>query len=166
MLDDFDRYAQQQLQSTFGGSPSSLGKMTLNPRFDIIERDKEYHLQGELPGVSPENVEIEFTDAQTIVVRGRSVREHTEGDPSLVDESKRIESTDKGANGAEGRKEKKQKARYWLSERSYGEFSRMFTFPGPVDQDAVKAKFKNGVLDVVVPKAERKGGRRIEIEGE
>lgn len=185
MLDDFDRYAAQQLGSTEGGT----GAATFSPRFDVAEHDKEYVLQGELPGVPPQNVEIEFTDDQTLVVRGRSERVRTEGDPSLLEapqEAKRIEagegstntntntnnshkkqaavtkSADNAGQDAAGRT--KPKARYWLSERSYGEFSRVFTFPAAVDQDKVQAKFKDGILDITVPKAEKRAGRKINIQ--
>ncbi|AEO63685.1 uncharacterized protein THITE_2109218 [Thermothielavioides terrestris NRRL 8126] len=150
MLDDFDRYAAQQL-GKFEGSTSVA---TFSPRFDLAEHNNKYVLQGELPGVAPQNVEIEFTDDQTLVVRGRTEHSRTEGDPALLEgtsETKRVE-------GGE------QKPRYWLSERSYGEFSRVFTFPAAVDQDKVQAKFKDGVLDITVPKAEKRGGKRITIQ--
>ncbi|KAL2019097.1 hypothetical protein VTK56DRAFT_10128 [Thermocarpiscus australiensis] len=168
MLDDFDKYAQQQLGTVAGATT------TFSPKFDVAEHDKEYLLQGELPGVSPENVEIEFTDPQTLVVRGHAERQRTEGDLSLLEApepQKRIESAE---GGREGKKEAAAEAkpreegargapRYWLSERSYGEFSRVFSFPGPVDQDNVKAKFKDGILDIRVPKAEKRGAKRITI---
>jgi len=53
---------------------------------------------------------------------------------------------------------------YWISERSVGSFERSFNFPARVDQDAVKASLKNGVLSIVVPKAKATQGRRINIE--
>jgi len=169
MLDDFDRYAAQQLGSTQG----STSVATFSPKFDVAERDKEYVLSGELPGVTPENVEIEFTDDQTLVVRGHSEREHTEGDPALLEapkEAKKIEGGEgtKGtavAKGKEGGEQaEKPKARYWLSERSHGEFSRVFSFPSAVDQDKVQAKFKDGILNITVPKAEKRGGKKIAIQ--
>ncbi|KAI4147765.1 MAG: hypothetical protein L6R39_003018 [Caloplaca ligustica] len=54
--------------------------------------------------------------------------------------------------------------KYWVAERSIGEFHRAFTFPSRVDQDAVKAKLTNGVLSVTVPKAAEHKAKRIEIE--
>jgi len=53
---------------------------------------------------------------------------------------------------------------YWISERSVGSFERSFNFPARVDQDAVKASLKNGVLSIVVPKAKATQSRRINIE--
>ncbi|KAI9724438.1 MAG: hypothetical protein M1812_000506 [Candelaria pacifica] len=55
-------------------------------------------------------------------------------------------------------------ARYWVSERSVGEFHRSFNFPSRVDQDAVKASLKNGILSIVVPKSSAPISKRINIE--
>jgi HSP20 family molecular chaperone IbpA len=177
MLDDFERYA--------GGTQSSTAA-TFSPKFDVAEHEKEYVLEGELPGVAPENVDIEFADEHTLVVRGHAERKHTEGDPALLEgskDTKKIESGQggkggqgskkepaaakgEGTQGKEGTKEAEQQpeAKYWLSERSYGEFSRVFSFPSAVDQDTVQAKFKDGVLNITVPKAEKKAGKKISIQ--
>lgn len=53
---------------------------------------------------------------------------------------------------------------YWISERHVGEFTRSFNFPRRVNQEAVKASLKNGILSVVVPKAPVPESRRINIE--
>ena len=60
--------------------------------------------------------------------------------------------------------EPKDTTQYWYSERRTGEFSRSFKFPSRVDQEAVKASLKNGVLSIVVPKAAAPESRRINIE--
>jgi len=54
-------------------------------------------------------------------------------------------------------------AKFWVSERSVGEFSRSFSFPERVDQDAVKASMRNGILSVIVPKAKKQEKRKITI---
>jgi HSP20 family protein len=81
MLDDFDRHAQEAI-----GHPNAMSDSlrTINPKFDVTEHEKDYVLQGELPVVPPANVAIEFTDPQTMVVRGYVERTRTEGDPSLA----------------------------------------------------------------------------------
>lgn len=181
MLDDFDKYAQQvsgNIGSSLIPSSSSGGIETFNPKFDVTEEENTYTLQGELPGVDPKNVDIEFTDPQTLVISGHSERSHTEGDPNLrigsSTESKKIEgaeSKDKSSKDKSKSKDSKDESsenkstpRYWLSERSYGEFSRVFNFPQNIDQDKVSAKFDHGVLDIKVPKSEKKGSRKISIE--
>ncbi|KAK5659906.1 hypothetical protein OQA88_13370 [Cercophora sp. LCS_1] len=175
MLDDFEKYAQHHISSPMGSSiiPSSSSIETCTPKFDVAEHEKNYTLQGELPGVPPENVNIEFTDPQTLVVSGHAEREHTEGDPSLAKgmiegsgDKKKIEGK-KGDTSSASKKDessKEGKTKYWLSERSFGEFSRVFNFPATVDQDKVEAKFNHGVLDIMVPKMEKKGTHKIEIK--
>ncbi|KAF2757052.1 HSP20-like chaperone [Pseudovirgaria hyperparasitica] len=54
--------------------------------------------------------------------------------------------------------------KFWVSERSVGEFHRSFSFPARVDQDAVKASLKDGILSVVVPKAGKPMSKKINIE--
>jgi len=56
------------------------------------------------------------------------------------------------------------KEKVWISERRVGEFTRSFQFPARVDQEAVKASLKNGLLNVVIPKAPVPESRRIQIE--
>ena len=59
---------------------------------------------------------------------------------------------------------KKTERNFWYRERSLGEFSRSFSFQSRVDQDAVRASLKNGILSIVVPKAAVPESRRINIE--
>ncbi|KAM7202637.1 putative heat shock protein [Naviculisporaceae sp. PSN 640] len=174
MLDDFEKYA-----GSIGHPTDSISLGSFAPKFDVKEREKEYDLQGELPGVPTENVEIEFTDPQTLVIRGHADREHTEGDPSLGkimsgQDTKKIEGGEhsKKMKSKESSSKKEEsdsssssgETKYWLSERSYGQFSRVFNFPTAVDQDKVTAKFNNGILDIVVPKMEKKqGGKKITV---
>lgn len=49
------------------------------PRFDVREVDDAYELRGELPGVESKNLDVEFADANTLVIRGRTESEHTSG---------------------------------------------------------------------------------------
>jgi HSP20 family protein len=59
---------------------------------------------------------------------------------------------------------KKASEQFWYRERSVGEFTRSFSFPSRVDQEAVRASLKNGILSIVVPKAPVPESRRINIE--
>lgn len=59
---------------------------------------------------------------------------------------------------------KRPEGQYWVSERSVGQFARTFTFPNRIDQQAVKASLKEGILSIVVPKAAVPEPRRINIE--
>jgi len=160
---------------------------TFNPKFDVKENPDSYELHGELPGIEQKNVEIEFTDIQTISIKGRTEHSYTSGTPPAVEGAKvagtitegselkapshKATVEDEGAEaqkteGAEVVKAEEPKApesKYWVSERSVGEFSRSFTFPVRVDQDNVQASMKNGILSILVPKSKKHESRQIKI---
>lgn len=74
-------------------------------------------------------------------------------------------STDAGnTQVTKATKSKEPEHKYWVSERSIGEFSRSFSFPVRVNQDAVQASMKNGILSIVVPKAKKAESRKITIQ--
>lgn len=190
LLDDFDTY--RQVAPSAHRATSQLAK-TFNPKFDVKETESAYELHGELAGVEQKDVEIEFTDQQTLSIKGRSERSYQKGTPpagllgqgqeqgriteegeqhkprkaSVADETEeqqkeqgQVEVSDKKSKKSQEQPQEK----FWVSERSVGEFARSFHFPSRVDQDGVKASMKNGILSIVVPKAkEVKGGKRITI---
>ncbi|KAG6108406.1 hypothetical protein E4U14_003684 [Claviceps sp. LM454 group G7] len=206
LLDDFDTYSRQsgnsQHQHQHGSKRASAGFW--QPKFDVRETSDNYELHGELPGISKDNVHIEFTDPQSLIVRGRAERSYTSGTPpagligqpgnkgaiteggevgtshKATVEDEKDESSGAAASSGGNKQEKQQQVektdkkqqqqqhsehgvKYWLSERSVGEFSRSFNFPSPVDQDAVSASFNDGVLNIVVPKSKKQGARRVAI---
>lgn len=58
---------------------------TFQPRFDVREEKDAFHLQGELPGLDPKDLQIEFVDQNTLVVKGRTVREESHGKAPAVE---------------------------------------------------------------------------------
>lgn len=159
---------------------------TFAPKFDVKELPGAYELQGELPGIEQKDVDIEFTDNATLTVRGRTERSYTSGTPppGLVEGpiaqgsiEDRQAAPSSGHEGHQATVEdvpetpkapakaapKEPEAKYWISERSVGEFSRSFSFPERIDQDAVRASMKNGILSIIVPKATKKEKRKITI---
>jgi len=183
LLNDFDDYSRQTgTEQQRGGRRS--GSTFWQPKFDVRETGEHYELHGELPGMNKNNVHIEFTEPQTLVVRGRAERSYNSSTSpaGLIDqpgqkgqitesgeptgEDARKDSKEKVATSDTGKQSDKQPdhgAKYWLSERSVGEFSRTFNLPAQVEQDAVSASFKDGILGIVVPKAKKQGARRIAI---
>jgi HSP20 family molecular chaperone IbpA len=145
LLDDYDVH-----RSTSSRSGQSTAMRSFSARFDVRESTDAYHLDGELPGIVQKDIDIEFTDPQTLVVKGRTEREYHSSSPS--DDS---EGDDKSGKPA---------YRFWAEERSVGEFQRTFSFPTRVDQDAVKANLKNGILSIVVPKAAAPTAKKITVE--
>ena len=150
LLDDYDVHRSSSNQA------SSLRSFT--PRFDVRENKEGYHLDGELPGIPQESIDIEFSDPQTLVIKGRSQREFHTPDTPQNDDNNVTESGDQTVTKSEN------KHHYWVSERSVGEFHRTFSFPGRINQDNVKASLKNGILSIVVPKETASGTKKITIE--
>ena len=60
------------------GPRHHVARRSFSPRFDVREVGQEYQLQGELPGMEQKDLDIEFVDERTLVIRGRSAREEGE----------------------------------------------------------------------------------------
>lgn len=185
LLDDYDTYARQ--------TPRQIARAekTFVPKFDVKELPTHFELHGELAGIDQRDVSIEFTDPQTMSIRGRTERSYTAGTPpAAIEAGAQAPAITEGTTSQKGGRqatvedeegapatsvaaresaqvEKAQKKepeeRFWVSERSIGSFARSFTFPGRIDQDGVTASMKNGILSVVVPKAKKHESRKIEI---
>jgi len=148
LLDDYD---------THRSGRSQPARQSFSPRFDVRESADYYHLDGEFPGLDQKDIDIEFSDPQTLSVKGRTEREYRTSDPQTETKGDEVERTEN--------KSKSQPAyRFWASERSVGEFQRTFSFPTRVDQDNVKASLKNGILSILVPKATGSGTKKITVE--
>ena len=100
---------------------------------DLVEAEDHYVLKADLPGLSEDDVKIEFED-RTLTISG---------------ERKSEQETKKDG--------------YVRVERAFGSFSRSLTLPEGVDGDAVTASFDRGVLEVSIPKPEVRKPKRIEI---
>jgi HSP20 family protein len=103
--------------------PTSLANWSVNPAFDLVEKDKEYEITAELPGIDEKNVEIKLSN-HLLTIKG-----------------------EKSAS-----KEEKEKD-FYLSERRFGSFQRSFQLPEGVDRDGIEATFAKGVLTVRLPKS-------------
>jgi len=105
-----------------------------NPRVDVIERDNEVVIKAELPGVKKDDVDVSLTD-NTVCIKGSTLHE-----------------------------EKEEQGDYYRREMSRGEFSRTVALPAEVDGDKAKARFVDGVLEVVVPKVEKAKRRSVKVD--
>ena len=108
------------------------------PKIDIEEDDQNVIVKANIPGVDPENVELNVEE-HTLTISGTSEREER--------------STD-------------EETQYYHYEREYGEFRRDVPLPANVDPDAASATTKNGVLRVTLPKVSQDTRKRIEITNE
>jgi HSP20 family protein len=103
------------------------------PALDISEQKDAYVVSVELPGVSPEDLDITLEDG-LLTLQGERRFEQ--------------ESSDR---------------QWHRIERRYGSFRRAITLPSQVQADSIEANFDNGVLTVRVPKAEEAKPKRIEV---
>jgi len=106
-----------------------------HPLVDIEEDDSKYIVKADLPGFDKDNIDIELRD-NVLSISGR------------VDERSETSDTNRG---------------YVRRERRYGAFRRSFLLPEEVDPDNIKASFKNGLLQIEIPKTGRRPYRRISI---
>jgi HSP20 family protein len=106
------------------------------PVVDIFEEKDEIVVKAELPGMSKEDVAVNLTD-HTLTIKGEKKRE-----------------------------EEVKEENYYRSERSYGSFLRTLELPRDIQPDKVKASFKNGVLEVRMPKTEEAKTKEIKVKVE
>ncbi len=105
------------------------------PAVDIKEEEKRFLIKADIPGVEPEDIEVHMENG-VLTISGEKHAEHEE-----------------------------EKEGYKRIERSYGSFMRRFSLPDTADPDSIKAKSKNGALEIVVAKREAPAvSRRITVE--
>ena len=104
------------------------------PAVDVIDREDEILLRAEVPGIKKEDLEVSTTD-NTVTIKGSTSYES-----------------------------KEENGQYYRCEIARGAFARTIALPADVDSDKTKAKFKDGVLELVMPKVEQAKRRTIQIQ--
>lgn len=112
----------------------SLSAGNWSPAVDVRETDQAYFIEAEVPGVSPEDIEVTL-EKGVLTLRGSRSEEKTD------------------ANG---------QARY--SERMFGEFVRRFSLPETADEDNIEAHAEHGVLRLTINKKPQSAPRRIAVK--
>jgi len=105
----------------------------ISPSVDIFEEENEMVLKAELPGINKDDLNVTITENR-ITIAGEKKQE-----------------------------EKVEKKDYHWVERSYGSFTRSFRLPDNVNGEAAKASFKEGVLEVRIPKTEETRQKKITV---
>lgn len=121
---EMDRLFERAFQG-FGPLSSGLptsAQSLLKPNVDIKENKKSYTISVEVPGVEEGDVKLELADG-ALTISGEKKHEKEEKDEH-----------------------------YHSIERSYGSFKRVLSLPQDAKEDDIKAKFKNGVLTITVPR--------------
>ena len=111
----------------------SKSGMDLSPRIDISETDAAYKIEAELPGINQKEIDVKI-DNNILTIKGKK----------------------------EDIKEEKEK-NYHLRERYYGAFQRSISLPNNIEPEKIKASFENGVLNISVPKNDKRTPKKIEI---
>ena len=109
-------------------------EQSFNPACDVEETDSHYLMSFDLPGVSKDDVKIEVVENQL----------------TITGERKALEKKD-------------DKNNRHVAERYYGSFKRVFTLPSTIDATKVEASYRDGVLQIALPKAESAKPQQIKI---
>jgi HSP20 family protein len=104
-----------------------------NPAVDLYEKDDHFVIKAELPGVDKNDIKVDLKDRVLTLSGERTYDNEVKED------------------------------NYYRKERSYGKFQRAFRLPADVDSDKIKAEFKDGVLQVEVPKPDEIKAKEVTI---
>ncbi len=124
------------LGGVFGGTPAgtTFGDGVWAPAVDIYESKDSFVVKAELPGMKQEDIQITLVE-NTLTLKGERRHEH--------------EAREEG---------------YTHIERVYGTFQRSFTLPSVVDAGKVRAKYRDGVLEIELPKKEEAKPKEIKVQ--
>mgnify|MGYP001115298556 CR=1 FL=1 len=122
-----------RLFSRAGTGGDVAERQSWTPSIDVIETDDSIKLKAELAGMDPKDISIEVQDNVLTVSGERRFQEEVKED------------------------------KYYRIERRYGSFSRSLALPQTVNEEGIEAKYENGVLEVVVPKAEIAKPKKISV---
>ncbi len=139
MEDMLDKYFSQGWLRPFQMDWPSFPKMKTvfegkPPSVDIIDRDDEVVVKAELPGVDKDDIDISVT-SNTVSIKGSTSHE-----------------------------EKEEKGDYYRCEMSRGSFARTMSLPAEVDESKSKAKFKDGILELKLPKLKKSKRHKVKID--
>lgn len=104
------------------------------PKVDIVDRDDDILVKAELPGVDKKDLDVTVSD-NAVTIKGTTKQESRE-----------------------------EKGDYYRCEIHQGSFSRTVTLPADVDGDKARASFKDGMLDLTLPKVAKAKKRSIKVE--
>ena len=104
------------------------------PAVDVFEEKDDIVVKAELPGMEKDNIEVNLTD-HMLTIKGEKKKE-----------------------------EEIKEENYYRAERSYGSFLRTLELPRDVHADKIKASFKNGILEVRMPKTEEAKAKEIKVK--
>ena len=108
--------------------------LDISPRIDISETDEGYLLEGELPGLKENEIDIKI-DNNILTIKGK----------------KEEFSEEKNKN-------------YYLKERYSGSFQRSISLPNNINEEGIDANFEDGILRINIPKKNQENAKKIQIK--
>src|SRR5918995_360865 len=134
-LESFGSQINQLFDQTLGRARSSASSVSTvwYPAVDVLESKDSYLLRAELPGMNKEDFDLEVKNGMLTISGERKLEEPVSG------------------------------VQYRSVERVAGKFSRSFYLPQTVQQDEIQATYRNGILEIYVPKAEHAKARQITV---
>ena len=131
---DFDQLAGRRL-GYVGREDNGDSVADWVPAVDIVEEKDQFVLRADVPGVKPEDIDVNMENG-VLSVSGQRAEEKSEESEGV----RRLE-------------------------RISGRFYRRFTLPDSANAEAISAKSTNGILEVTIPKQAEVKARRITVEG-
>lgn len=131
LLTQLQKELERSVADTSGEGSISTAEWA--PAVDIKEETDKFVLHADIPGVNPEDIEVNM-EAGVLTIKGEKKSEA-----------------------------KTEKEGYKRVERTYGSFYRRFSLPDSANAEAISAKSKNGVLEIVIPKREAVQPKRINV---
>jgi HSP20 family protein len=114
--------------------PQRMASGMIVPNVEMFDRKAEIVVKAELPGVEKDDIDLTVTK-EALTIKGEIKKE-----------------------------EEIQEDGYYLSERRYGSFSRTLPLPVEIDSAKVKAHFRNGILEIIMPKKEDAKPQEIKVD--
>lgn len=138
----FDDFHPLGWRSALGRTPGNevpwpkLGALQIAPAVDLVEKDHEFEITCELPGMDEKDIDLKLA-GDVLTIKGEKTEQ----------------------------KEEREKD-YFVSERRYGSFQRSFQLPDGIDSSKIEASFTKGVLTVKMPKSAeaQKKEKKIEVK--
>jgi len=138
MRDEMDRMFEDFLEPFFGNTMPTYRGVAIPevamPLIDIVDAGDKFVIKADVPGVDKEDISVSI-----------------EGDTLEIKAEKKEEKEE-------------EKEGFLRKERDYRRYYRSLVLPESVDADKVNATFDKGVLNIEIPKTEKKEGKKIEVK--
>ena len=134
-LTRMQRDVEDMFERFFGDGATTAGSgVVFAPPLDVVDRGNEIFVRADLPGLERNDIEIQVEDGM-LTIRGERHQKHEES-----------------------------KENYRWCERWEGGFMRTISLPAEVERDKILAEFKNGVLEIRIPKRKEAAPKKIDIK--